>query len=137
MQWDGSHFAGFTEGSPWLPVAADYPQTNVAIEGQDPASILTLYRNLIALRRSSLALTCGSYRPVPLSQNVLAYERLEGAERILVVLNFDNEPKELTLSPLPDTRVLLSTDNEPAAISSSFVLRPDEGIIIGNPTNST
>ena len=74
---------------------------------------------------------------MPLNENVLAYERFEGDQRLLVVLNLDNEPKELTLPTLSVSHVLLSTDNGPAAISSSLVLRPDEGIVIGNATNST
>ena len=114
MQWNGSLSAGFTDGTPWLPVAADYPHTNVAIEKQDPASILALYRNLIALRRGSPALTRGSYRAVPLGENVLAYERFEGDERLLVVLNFDGEPKELTL-PILVGQPRSPLDGQPAS----------------------
>jgi alpha-glucosidase len=137
MQWSGSLSAGFTDGTPWLPIAAGYPHANVAIEKQDPASILTLYRNLVGLRRCSPALTCGSYRAVALGQNVLAYERFEGDERLFVVLNFDGEPKELTLPSWSRAQVLLSTDNQPPVVSSPFVLRPDEGVIIGNVITRT
>jgi alpha-glucosidase len=49
MQWNGSRFAGFTTGRPWLPVATDYGTINVAAEQKGSASILSLYRNLIAL----------------------------------------------------------------------------------------
>src|SRR6185503_17285360 len=51
MQWDASPNAGFTSGTPWLPLAANYRTANVAAEHDDPASMLTLYRRLIALRR--------------------------------------------------------------------------------------
>ena len=122
---------------PWLPVAPGYPHANIAIEKQDPASNLALYRNLISLRRSSPALTRGSYRAVPLNENVLAYERFEGDERMLVVLNFDGGPKELALPSWSGGNVLLSTENQPPAPSSSFLLRPDEGVIIGNATTRT
>jgi alpha-glucosidase len=137
MQWNDSLSAGFTDGTPWLPVAVEYPTANVAIEKQDPASILTLYRNLIALRHGSPALTTGSYRAVALGENVLAYERFEGDERLLVVLNFDGGPKELTLPSWSGGNVLLSTENQPPAPSSPFLLRPDEGVIIGIPTTRT
>jgi alpha-glucosidase len=137
MQWNGSLSAGFTDGTPWLPIAEDYCHTNVAIEKQDPASILTLYRNLIALRRSSPALASGSYRAVPLGYNVLAYERFLGEERLLVVLNFDGEPKDLTLPSWEGAQVLLSTHNQPSVVYAPFVLRPDEGVIIGNAITST
>ena len=74
---------------------------------------------------------------MPLNENVLAYERFEGDERLLVVLNFDGGPKELTLPTWPSSHVLLSTDNRPSAVSSPFVLRPDQGVIIGNATTRT
>ena len=138
MQWNGSLVAGFTDGTPWLPVAAGYLQANVAIEKQDPASILTLYRNLIALRRSSLALTRGSYRRrAARSRMFWPTSACEGDERLLVVLNFDSEPKELTLPPWSGTAFCSRPTMSLRLISSSFVLRPDEGVIIGNATNRT
>jgi alpha-glucosidase len=135
MQWNKSPSAGFTAGLPWLPVGSDAAQINVALQKTDPTSTLALYRNLIALRRGSPALSRGAYRTVPLAQNVLAYERYEGDERLLVVLNFDCEPKEVTLPAWAGSHALLSTDNQAPAISSPLVLRPDEGVIIGNATN--
>ncbi len=43
MQWDASHNAGFTTGTPWLPVVKDYARCNVAAERAAPRSILHLY----------------------------------------------------------------------------------------------
>ncbi len=66
MQWDSSPNAGFCPPGtePWLPIPADYQQINVAVEREDPHSLLTLTRRLIELRRSTPALTTGSYRPI-------------------------------------------------------------------------
>jgi alpha-glucosidase len=66
MQWDASPNAGFCPAGvePWLPVSADYETRNVAARSADPTSMLTLYRRLLALRRSSPALCGGSYRPL-------------------------------------------------------------------------
>jgi glycosidase len=49
MQWDATRTGGFTDGEPWLP-AVDPAARNVADQRGDPASLLTLYRELIALR---------------------------------------------------------------------------------------
>src|SRR5438093_8179408 len=65
MQWDNSPNAGFTSRRPWLPVAADYTRYNVAVERDDPASMLTLFRQLLALRRASPALSVGTYADAP------------------------------------------------------------------------
>ena len=50
MQWDGSPSGGFTTGEPWLPVV-DAAERNVADQRDDPGSMLTLVRELVALRR--------------------------------------------------------------------------------------
>ena len=51
MQWDASANGGFTDGTPWLPVV-DPAERNVAGQATDPRSLLSLYRELIALRPS-------------------------------------------------------------------------------------
>ena len=53
MQWDASPNAGFTSGTPWLPLADDYPVVNVDAEDLDPTSMLMLYRRLMSLRRAT------------------------------------------------------------------------------------
>jgi alpha-glucosidase len=50
MQWDASPQGGFTTGEPWLPLV-DPAARNVAEQRDDPASMLSLVRELIALRR--------------------------------------------------------------------------------------
>ena len=59
MQWDGSRMAGFTEGTPWLRLAADYATVNVATLSGQSDSVLSLYRTLIGLRNSNAALNTG------------------------------------------------------------------------------
>jgi alpha-glucosidase len=136
MQWDGSTSAGFSDALPWLPVARDYAQTNVAVEREDPTSILTLYRRLIGLRRASQALTHGSYRALSLGKNVLSYERAAGDQRLLVALNFDDEPKVVRLPSSAGNRVILSTNGQSRDISAAFVLQSDEGVIVGDSSST-
>jgi alpha-glucosidase len=51
MQWDATRNGGFTTGTPWLPLV-DPARRNVADQQRDPDSLLALYRDLIALRRT-------------------------------------------------------------------------------------
>src|SRR5919201_702275 len=51
MQWDPSPDGGFSDGSPWLP-SVDPDVRNVADQTADRGSLLWLYRDLIALRRT-------------------------------------------------------------------------------------
>jgi len=64
MQWNAGPNAGFCPPGvkPWLPVAADYEQINVATEREEKMSMLTLTRSLLALRRRMPALNRGSYQ---------------------------------------------------------------------------
>jgi len=63
LRWTGDRHGGFTEAAPWLRLAPD-DVPSVAAQARDPASMLSLYRALLALRRSEPALSIGSYEPV-------------------------------------------------------------------------
>jgi alpha-glucosidase len=131
MQWDASPNAGFTSGTPWLPLADDYEHVNVAVERDDPYSMLALYQRLIALRRTSRALEIGSYTPVPAGGDLLAYIRAAGAQRFLIALNLGSQEQTLDLNALRG-RVVLSThlDRDAESAEGALALRADEGLIV-------
>ena len=135
MQWDGSRFAGFSEGRPWLPIASDHPKINVAAQREDPTSILSLYHQLIALRRASPALGYGAYRPLVAAKDVLCYERAAEGQRFLVALNFGDRPTEISLPAWPGKHVLVSTHRQRAGCPAPPVLQPNEGVIVGNASD--
>ena len=131
MAWDASAHGGFTTGTPWLPVNPDWTRRNVAAMSDDPRSILTLYRQLIALRRERKALQTGPYRGIGFEGGCLVLERGgEGDERIIVALNLVDDPARLAL-PSP-SRVLLSSrlDRECERVEGEIALRPSEGVIL-------
>jgi alpha-glucosidase len=99
MHWSAGAGAGFSTGDPWLPLAADLATRNVEAQQADPASILCLYRDLLALRRATPALERGTWRALPAPDGVLAYERRHGESRALVALNFSGEPRTPGLPP--------------------------------------
>jgi alpha-glucosidase len=92
MQWDGGPNAGFTTGGPWLPLSENYREENVKAQREDPASVLSLYRRLLSLRRAEPALHIGTYAPVPADGSIVAYLREAGNKRFLVVLNLGEQP---------------------------------------------
>jgi alpha-glucosidase len=120
MQWSNSQNAGFSKTKPWLPVPASAKTHNVATEMKDPDSILSFYRELLALRHKEPALLEGSY--VALNErdpNVLAYVRRYKEEAIVVALNMSalEQKVRFDLSPLgftsPRLSVLLTTFHKP------------------------
>jgi alpha-glucosidase len=53
MAWDGGGAnAGFSDGTPWLPVKPPQAARNVAAQEDDPDSVLHHYRAVLAFRRS-------------------------------------------------------------------------------------
>lgn len=97
MPWDSSPNAGFTSGEPWLPINQDWSTRNVAVQDSDTASMLALYRSLLALRRSTPTLSAGDYLPTAGDRDVLTYERRYKDDRVLIALNLSAEPRELLL----------------------------------------
>jgi alpha-glucosidase len=137
MQWDTSQNAGFTTGEPWLPLADDWRGRNVAVQRDEPASMLSLYRRLIDLRRREPALTAGSYTPVEAQGDVLAFLRTQGEQRFLVALNLGPEAAAFSPGELPGGGVLkgrIAISTHPArdghAVSGSLELRGAEGVLI-------
>jgi alpha-glucosidase len=133
MQWSAGPRAGFTTGEPWLPVADDYREVNVERQRGDPASMLTLYQRLIALRRGEAALEVGRFEAVECEGEVLAYVRRgrEEESAFLVALNFSPAPQSVRLHGFHG-RIALSThmDRVGEAASNALELRADEGVVV-------
>jgi alpha-glucosidase len=133
MPWDRTPNAGFTTGTPWLPLNADWKRRNVESQAETAGSPLTLYRRLLELRRTRPALTEGDIALLEAEGNVLAYARRSGDERLLIALNLGDTPQELALpSWAHGARPLLSTlDGVSHLAGERAVLRPNEGLILG------
>jgi alpha-glucosidase len=102
MQWNDGPNAGFTRGTPWLPVPPSYKTVNVASEQKDPSSVLQVYRSLLTLRHENRALLDGDYVAVNESDaNVLSYLRRYKNEAVLVVLNMSSRPQQVSFDLTP------------------------------------
>jgi len=137
MQWDTSPNAGFTgpEVTPWLPLADDYRERNVASQEEDPTSMLNLYRALSSLRRAAPALSVGDYASVEAGvDDVFAYLRTAPqSDRFLIVLNFGNEPHQLDLGQVAakaDIAVATGMARSGKADLSRLELGPNEGLVL-------
>src|ERR1019366_2592838 len=132
MPWDGSASAGFTTGAPWLPLGDDYKTVNVAALGQDPRSILQLYRKLIGLRRGRPTLVNGKVQSVAAENGVLRFVRIGSNDRILVLLNMGMDVAQITLD---GGTVLASTslDREGETVSGTLEMKSSDGLAIDLP----
>lgn len=129
VAWDGSPHAGFTTGTPWLPVNANFPEINAEAARQDPDSVFHHYRRLIALRHTLPVVVDGTYRLLlPDDEQVFAYTRTLGAVTLTVLANLSGSPASLgDLGDLPVGEVLVSTHGRTAAPA---VLDPWESLAV-------
>ncbi|NNG34781.1 glycoside hydrolase family 13 protein [Nakamurella aerolata] len=98
MQWDGGPGAGFTAGTPWIPVNPNHIEISVDQQRSDPDSVFHHYRALIALRHSEPVITTGTFRMlVPDHRSLYAFVRASEQTSLLVVANFSGENLELDL----------------------------------------
>ena len=131
LPWDASPQAGFTSGEPWLPLNPDWPARNVAAQDGDPASMLTLYRSLLSLRRSTPALSIGDYAAAAAGDaDIVAYERRHAGDRLLIALNLSAEPRRLLLPPGTAVADRLASTIVSLQPTPPDMLRADEGLIL-------
>ena len=104
MQWDATANAGFTTGAPWMAVNPNHTHINAAAQRANQQSVFHHHRQLIALRKAHPALVHGSYTDLdPAHPQVFAYERVLGDTRMLVAINWNDQPVEWGL---PGTRAI-------------------------------
>jgi len=93
MCWDGSASAGFSEGTPWLPVNANHGDINAASDIADPDSVYHHYRKLIALRHEVPVVTNGHFELLlGDDERIFAYTRTSDDATLLVVANWCSQP---------------------------------------------
>jgi alpha-glucosidase len=131
MQWEPTPSGGFTTGRPWLPLH-DPKRTNVADQRQDPNSLLSLHRRLVALRRQSAALRHGRLKvPAALPAGVVAYQREANRERLLVLANMADRPTVPGALSGGRARIVAATSARSGAVDvDQLGLEPLEGLIV-------
>jgi alpha-glucosidase len=145
IPWEPSPQHGWaTTGEAWLPWPPDAAGAhNAATERQDPASMLHLYRRVLAARRASAALTSGDFAWLATPEGILGWSRRsagtgEGAEapagdHRVVLIDLAGHGGSVTL---PEGRWLVEVDaagagrSEGTVLSTAVELDPDGAIIL-------
>ena len=93
VQWDAARNAGFTTGTPWLPVNPNYRRSTRPAQWADPDSVLQHYRAVIALRHAEPAVVHGDFTMLlPDDPVIYAFTREFGTMELLVLANFSRRP---------------------------------------------
>jgi oligo-1,6-glucosidase len=76
VQWDASRHAGFTTGAPWIAVNPNANHINAAAQVDDPDSVYSFYRQVIALRHAEPVVSHGNFTMLlPDDPHVYAFTR--------------------------------------------------------------
>lgn len=131
VQWDSSENAGFTTGTPWLPLNPNYKKINVAEQEKDPESVLSYYKKLTALRKNpeyKETMVYGDFVPFMADEDRLMAFYRKGEKTLLILGNYRKEERELEL-PAPAKKLVLS-NAEPRITGRKITLSGYEATIL-------
>lgn len=115
MQWNADTLAGFSLAKSWIPLNPDYTTLNVALQEKDTESMLSKYKQMIALRNAEPVLQYGSYEKLEIKDDCIHFIRSYQGYKINVLINFGkpytfdlpNNAKVLLGSPILNTNYFL------------------------------
>ncbi|HDL6486380.1 TPA: alpha,alpha-phosphotrehalase [Yersinia enterocolitica] len=132
MQWDRSHNAGFSQGTPWIEPCSNYGEINVDAALADADSVFYAYQYLIALRKQHDVFTFGDYQDLcPQHPDLWCYLRSWQGKQLLVVANLSGEPQQWQPEDIDldgHWQLLMSSYGESAFQPQVMQLRAYEGI---------
>lgn len=98
IQWNSEPHGGFTKGTPWLEVAANYKQINVQQALDDKNSVFYYYQRLITLRKEVEVITTGDYTDLAADHpQLFCYRRRSDKQTLICINNYYGEPAEYEL----------------------------------------
>ncbi|MBD3188201.1 alpha-glucosidase [Candidatus Bathyarchaeota archaeon] len=137
MQWNASENGGFCPAGvdPWLPMTPSYRERNVAVQENEPDSLLNCYKRFLHARKIMPPLHAGDMTidtsdAYPSHVVHFIRECRETGGRVDVFLNFSGNDLDLNF-PVPLKEIVVST-RIPAegAIGNGIKLTPWEGIVV-------
>ncbi|EPK4334780.1 alpha-amylase family glycosyl hydrolase [Escherichia coli] len=112
MQWNAQDFAGFSEVQPWFSVNQQYADINVEQQQNDPNSILSFYKQLIALRKSNVSLVVGRYQLLlPNDPNIYAYQRVAQDMTWTIITNLSPQESIVDIDRMQLGELMLDNQN--------------------------
>jgi alpha-glucosidase len=95
MPWNAeAHSLGFTDGTPWLPMAPSHRALAVSRQEMDNASTLAFTRKFLAARKAIPSLRLGEIELLDAPSPVLAFTRKTAIETTLCAFNMSKEVAE-------------------------------------------
>ncbi|KIE22030.1 oligo-1,6-glucosidase [Vibrio sinaloensis] len=133
VQWNDQLNAGFTSGTPWLPVNDNYSEINAEQAVNDDDSIYHHYRRLIALRQGERygdVIVYGEHQLLdPQDSEVYAYIRSHKGKSLLTIANFSGNS---VVRSYPGSVTQQVINNYPETVESltEMALKPYQALVI-------
>ncbi len=136
VQWNASEHAGFTSGTPWINVAANYKTINAENALEDKNSVFYHYQKLIRLRKEYDIITYGDYELLlEEDPQIFAYVRNGENEKLLVVNNFYGTeasfevPESIGIEKYTTDLLISNYEDSQTDLSNGLSLRPYESVV--------
>ncbi|MFC1538029.1 alpha-amylase family glycosyl hydrolase [Candidatus Latescibacterota bacterium] len=131
MHWDNSEItAGFTSAEkPWKPLDNNKNPYNVAFQQNHSGTLIKLYQQLMNLRKEYPAMRKGDYVFHNNGDKVIAYERIFGDDKLLVLINISDPQQIITNNSLFGEYKNILT-GETVSIQKGFVLHDEEYYVL-------
>lgn len=101
MPWEqNADFSGFSQVTPWLPIAQAHRALAVDVQEADSQSMLHGYRQFLAWRKGYPALVEGEIEFLDAPEPLLVFVRTSGEQKLLVCFNLQDTEQELSLNAL-------------------------------------
>jgi alpha-glucosidase len=110
----------------WLPLPPEAAERSVEAQRQDPASVLHLYRRLLAARRASPALQRGTFAWREAGPDVLAWERVADDDVRIVAVNMGAQEALVPLEGI----VEVASDGAGEGAPFAGRLPPDGAVVL-------
>ena len=132
MQWDDSANAGFTTGTPWIKVNSNYKTVNAKQQTTDPDSVFSYYKELIRLRHENDIIVYGEFEALYRDHDqIFAYIRKLGSEKLLTVCNFSAQEAEMELpETFAEGAQCLITNMGRKVFDRKIILTPYEAYVL-------
>ena len=128
MPWRDDATAGFTESTPWLPIAGDHRARNVATQDADHDSVLNAARHFLRWRKRQPALVEGDIAFLDAPEPILAFVRRTEGQSLLVAFNLSPAEATWTMPVHSDARTIEDHDLTSGRIADGKLVLPPRGV---------
>ena len=126
MPWArDDEYAGFSSVEPWLPIDDIHRPLAVDVQQDDPDSILNFFRQIIGIRKASVALKFGELEFVDAPGELLVFTRKTQDETAYCVFNLGDE--SVDWMPPDGSTFLLGVGIDGASVDPPGSLQPSSG----------